>query len=368
MQDQPHLLWLARARLQLLTTICLPTMIHQSTTDFIWIIQTDPKLDKEIRNELTHLLKPYPHFFLIGSNQQQQQGGTDGGSFRTVAKELLSSPIYSGNVKLLQQAYQSRNSVPLLQTRLDADDGLHLQYLQRIQQEASQLFHQDHVQWYYWCIKRHFEWYSESNRLLPVEHSRLCITPGLTVGLAATESLDDNKVILDTEPAPLTMAHDVLFKKIEKKMMAAAEENKTHRQPGVTHVGPLVSPCGGPVCIRMVDDLSIGAIRSRTWTSAGMMDIFSSDTNTNQVDMWRILVTQFGNDILTLASFQSAQAFLKEHMIDIARDNLEGQCTQGHSCKIKSVEALQRMIDIQREGQKLVDAGQTSVPVNRQPK
>lgn len=346
MQDQPHLLALARARFQLFTTVCFPTMVQQSSQDFLWIIQTDPQLDKEMRHDLAQLLKPYPHFFLVGSNLQQQQG--QGGSFRTVAKELLQSPIYSGDVKLLRQAYLCRNNTPLLQTRLDADDGLNVEYLHQIQRQATRLFHQESVQWYYWCIKRHFEWYSESNDLHPVEHSRLCVTPGLTVGFA-TEPFN---TVVSSEPPPLDIAHDVLYKEIEKKM-AAVPKPKKQKMGELLKINP--TPCGGLQCIRMVDDLSVGAIRSRTWTSAGMMDIFgatitdSADAAKKQSQMWQLLTAQFG---VAPTAFQDVQVYLKEHIIEIARDNLDGQCTQGHSCKIKSVETLQRLIDVDREGQK----------------
>lgn len=310
MQDQPKLLHLARARLLLFQTICLPSMIQQSTKQFIWIIQTDPQLDKNIRHALRQLLKPYPHFFLIGSNHQIQ-----GKTFRTIGKDFLQSPMYSGNVKLLRQAYWVRNTIPLLQTRLDADDGLQKAYLETLQEHATQLFRQDGLNWYYWCIKRHFEWYSDANALNPVEHSKLCITPGLTVGLGVAP--------LAQEP-PLDLAHDVLFKTVAKQGNA----------------------CGAAVCVRMVEEVAVGAVRSRTWTSAGMMDIFAPAGNAiPQEQLWELCNSHFG-----VQNLQQVGAYLKAHIIDIAKDNLEGQCTNGHSCKLKSVEALQRLIDVQREG------------------
>jgi len=98
----------------------------------------------------------------------------------------------------------------------------------------------------------------------------------------------------------------------------------------------------------MMEELAFGAIRSRTWTSAGMMDIFK-DKNAAampQEQLWPILQVHCGLP----ANLKLVQDFLKEHVIEIARDNLEGQCTEGHSCKLKSIEALQRLIDVQREG------------------
>ena len=320
MQDQPNLLHLARARLLLFETVCLPTMILQSTQQFVWIIQTDPHLDKDIRHSLTHLLKPYPNYFVVGSNLQIQ-----GETFRTVGKTFLKSPLYAGNVKLLRQAYYVRNTIPLLQTRLDADDGLEKTYLKTLQDQATKLFHHSGLDWHFWCIKRHFEWYSIANALNPVGHSELCITPGLTVGLGIAP--------LTQEP-PLELAHDVLFKTIVKQNHVCGTSSSSHEKET------------GHSCIRMVDEIPVGAIRSRTWTSAGMMDIFDPGGNSiPQEKMWELCKERFG-----VSNLQRVGQYLQTHIVEIAKDNLEGQCTNGHSCKLKSVEALQRLIDVQREG------------------
>jgi hypothetical protein len=306
-------------------------MAKQTTQQFLWIIETDPRLDRDVRHTLSSLLKPYPNFFLLGTNLNPTS------SFRDMAKDLLKARVYSGNIKLLRQAYLSRNLVPLLQTRLDADDGLQLDYLQRLQDEAQQLFSTSKKKnfgaqdsgnsqnWYYWCVKRHLEWYADSHRLNPVEHSKLCVTPGLTVGLAAEP--------LSSEP-PWIMAHDLLFKTL-------AADTSTYS-------------CGGPVCIRMVDQIAMGAVRARTWTSAGMMDILSEEVPDKaggipQEQLWEILDKQFGLSSSRLKN--DIQSFLKQNLVNIAKDNLEGQCTEGHSCKLKSVEALQRLMEIHREGE-----------------
>ena len=216
MQDQPNLIHLARARLLLFQTVCLPSMIQQSTSQFLWIILTDPNLDLEIRRTLCVILKPYPNFILLGTNHQIQ-----GETFRSsLGKHFLQVPLFSGSIVKLRQAYLIRDSIPLLQTRLDADDALHTDFLELLQLEAFQLFYSEKdvrdnlrslvdknndVQWYFWCTQRHVEWYANSNIWNIVEHSRLCVTPGLTVGMAPTS------IYLRSSP-PLDLAHDVLFK------------------------------------------------------------------------------------------------------------------------------------------------------------
>ena len=54
--------------------------------------------------------------------------------------DLLQSRIYTGNITKLYQAMALRHAFPILETRLDADDGLHGQYLQYVQSVAYKRF------------------------------------------------------------------------------------------------------------------------------------------------------------------------------------------------------------------------------------
>eukprot|EP00546_Thalassionema_frauenfeldii_P003240 CAMPEP_0178938336 /NCGR_PEP_ID=MMETSP0786-20121207/26273_1 /TAXON_ID=186022 /ORGANISM="Thalassionema frauenfeldii, Strain CCMP 1798" /LENGTH=315 /DNA_ID=CAMNT_0020617041 /DNA_START=218 /DNA_END=1162 /DNA_ORIENTATION=- len=311
-------------------------MIQQSTQNFIWIIQTDPQIAKEIKHKLRQLIRPHPHFFLVGYNSDKSDNYDKHGNhtslsfedFAMQAKDLLKAPVYSGNVKILRQAYtlccSGSNDILLLQTRLDADDGLRLNYFEQIQQEARNTFLKtpSFPNWYYWCIKHHLEWYASTNRWIPVQHEKLCITPGTPVRIEKRKSKE-------TGP-PWTLGHDKLFKEINNH--------------------PDKYNCGTASCIRLVaEDAGAGAIRSRTWTSAGMMNIFPDNPQTSHQPVFKDFVhRQFGltEDLAVL------QLYLQQHIAEIAKDNLEGQCTYGHSCKLSSVETLQRLVELQYEGRK----------------
>jgi Putative rhamnosyl transferase len=324
MQDQPNLVHLARARLLLFQTVCLPSMIQQSTSQFLWIILTDPNLDLEIRRTLCEIVKPYPNFIILGTNRQIQ-----GETFRSsLGQHFLQVPLFSGSIVKLRQAYLIRDSIPMLQTRLDADDALHKDFLELLQLEALKLFYSEKrdnlrslgdknsdVQWYFWCTQRHVEWYANSDIWNTVEHSRLCVTPGLTVGMAPTSTF------FRSSP-PLDLAHDVLF----KTLLATSPD------------------CGIAPCIRMIHELPLGAVRTRTWTSAGMMNILlSNQTSTknrsSQESIQKLCHLYFG-----IESLQPVQTYLQSHLVEIAEDNLKGQCTPGHSCKEKSAQTLQKLI------------------------
>ena len=54
--------------------------------------------------------------------------------------DLLQSKIYTGNIERLQVAIALRNEKVVLETRLDADDGLHEKYIEYVQDIALKRF------------------------------------------------------------------------------------------------------------------------------------------------------------------------------------------------------------------------------------
>lgn len=124
MQEQGTLRTLGMARYHQFMTFCFPSIQNQTTTDFIWVVKTDPQLAPEILELMIQTLQPYPHFYLVGSNHNfminKNNGSWKGGE---EGDDLLNSTIYTGNLTRLQQAIALRNELPILETRLDADDG-----------------------------------------------------------------------------------------------------------------------------------------------------------------------------------------------------------------------------------------------------
>ena len=57
--------------------------------------------------------------------------------------------------------------------------------------------------------------------------------------------------------------------------------------------------------------------------------------------VWKFTIEKLG---LKLDQIQETLIFLQTNRIQIAKDNLIGQCTTGHSCKDKAKEELQRII------------------------
>ena len=108
----------------------------------------------------------------------------------------------------------------------------------------------------------------------------------------------------------------------------------------------------------MITHPKMGALRSRTPTSAGMRGVVTQEGNkplahifmTEKIKdpkirtkMWKVLGHYFA---VTEEMATDANTYVREHFVAIVGDNLRGQCTKGHSCKISSKEELQRLLDL----------------------
>ena len=166
MQNQPNLVELAKARLHLFKTICLPSVIHQTAWgNFLWIIRTDPELKDEIKKELVHILNDAGALtnkdedgnektltYVIGSNENYVVSNVTALNvrpfdIRAMLSDTLSNPdtIFAGKTtsvkELLDEVSQPRfKKDVVIWTRLDADDGLNIGTLQYLQDEAIRYF------------------------------------------------------------------------------------------------------------------------------------------------------------------------------------------------------------------------------------
>jgi len=428
MQHQTNLTTLGVARLQQFLAFCLPTMVHQSTQDFFWIIKVDPMLEHHAESsgkvfqplleaiEEANRRNNNNNIYLVGSNYNynlQGQGSWRDGkeweelmplsqnaisiandnalSSSTEAPAPWSARVYSGDLAKLKRAYELREDLPVLETRLDADDGLHNRYLERIQtialkrflgQGASQADGEAPPKplWLYWCIRTQIEWHSESNRQylylnrndvpktrskLPMYHGnttlgylgviqndQYCITPGITVGYGVGLA-EANRTVPRYQ-------HTQLWASLHGKYKFCHSDEDKDR----SHKGPCLELVGGTQEERNEQrhegkhPVVLHALRSRTLTSAGMSGILPSgpdndtpsstrDANIQKISalmqelLWKILLVEFGLDPPTV---RDAQAYLLENRREIAYQNSLGQCTAGHSCKNQAKARLNEVL------------------------
>jgi hypothetical protein len=349
MQEQGYLTTLGMARLHLFRTFCLPTMVKQSNQAFLWIVKTDPNLDADILHELLQDLEPYDNFYLVASNENFLINPESPGAWRDGAEgmDILKAKIYTGNLTVLHQAIALRESRPILETRLDADDGLHRLFVEYIQLVAAERFMDPELNWLYWCSRRHLEWHASANTntntntnttiadtrpsrgaILPVRHTNLCTTPGLTLGY---------NVDVKVEDVPLH-PHDVLYRNVINSTECYSEKLAA------------ISPC-----LELIDELVFVSIRSRTLTSAGMLKVdleYIIKPNLEE-KLWLLLKDRFAfNETMA----RQTQDYLTRHQTQIAYENLLGQCTSGHSCKRQAQHNLKGYIDDESKLEKVYTA------------
>ena len=340
MQHQPQFKTLAQARLLLFQTICLPSITHQTNENFLWIIKIDPDLDPEIREKLVNIIQKSSiahQIFVVGSNVNYLTGHNKGGWRGGLeSSDLLNSKIYTGDIELLNQARKASDEKIVLETRLDADDGLHKHYLEFIQRDARLKFSSGKYEFHYWCIESHIKWYIGNDNAMNstyypqgmVEGERrpnFCMTPGLTIGMNVGYD------VLQLRQYP----HHELYQRLK---------NECLKDGANTNTTTTTTNNSGHDCITFITKI-VSAVRSRTETSAGMEELQmhkSPNFNQQQTTLWNILSQNFA--IQKENTIQTKQYFAFNR-IEIARENLLGQCLGDHSCKNSTKIRLQKIIN-----------------------
>lgn len=314
MQGQPDLLALGASRMELFRTFCLPTMVNQSTTKFLWVILVDPFLHPTLLTELKELLAPYPHFFIIRKM-----------SFEINLEDLNLSLVESGDKNLLVRAAREVRSKVLVETRLDADDGLGNVLLEHMQDKAVEAFQGHKAEpnepaWMVQCIRHHLEWHydiysnktnDENGWLKMVNTPSYCVTPGQTLAQAP----GSNRTTFTAVGA---------HHKIVLRYPRCSDDHKTS-------------------CFRMTDELNItqpAAVRSRTPASSFMVGVGEKENegrDDTPEEYWDLMDSTFSINRTSLAS---ARTYLMGNVRAIARENLESQCHGMHGCRDKTNKKL----------------------------
>jgi hypothetical protein len=152
MQGQANLIELTKARFELFKAICFPSMVGQDVMreyfsklndsqsengnidpPFLWIIKIDPNLDKLTLKNMIALTRPFSNFFLVANSIDDPIGRWRN---NLTVEKLLSSQVYSGDIRILQKALNLRNDFISLETRLDSDDALQHAFLKEVQRYA----------------------------------------------------------------------------------------------------------------------------------------------------------------------------------------------------------------------------------------
>lgn len=325
MQLQPNLLALGEARLRIFETFCLPSILIQSSKKFLWLIRTDPDLHPTLKKPLLAMVQSYPNIILIGSNENPE-----GFRLHASVEDITPRTVWSGSYELVQRYHNEAQSRIVIETRLDADDALHFGFVEYAEAVTIEEMASPETDWMIYCAYKHLEWHHENPFRKPMKESNIgfivgvnqrgCITPGLSFvyGLQVTRN--------DMPKGAHSQLH--------KATPFCNDEIKSH-------------------CIRHSTELQPAALRARTPTSAGMLNVVIGNQGKNllyspaesdadvQNEIWTGVRTTFG---IEQEKVQITRRSLNQHLRRIVSDNLKGQCTKGHSCKKNSKHALKELL------------------------
>lgn len=392
MQHQPNLIHLGMARLELFRTFCLPSMMGQTTKQFLWIIRADPELNTIVKDEFISLLRSLKvkasnlNIVLVGSRSR-----IDNGHFR--AEEAISdinqNSIWWGDYSLVRDYFRRAQEKIVLETGLDADDGLALHFLEDMQVATARLAVRIEKRtsswWRIWCIESVDEWqfFGYDNRDNNVDSyesessygairaekdvQTFCRTPGLTrvstvdhkrykdlsmymKGDNVTEletSLDGTGFFVNHFPLRrlVRTCRDKFFKNIKAKdvftrCLAFLRSNYTQairaRSPTSTGMKDIDPPSSNPgTATNSPDEDIVGAYDATAAAAAAAVSLG------NTKDTWERATSLFG--LVKEDIKQSRQRILAD-LPQILSDALTGQCTPGHSCKRYAATSLKQML------------------------
>jgi len=435
MQHQPHLLRLGKARLELFRRITLPSLLMQQRQDsteplgsrgdggqFLWLIRVDPRLDPGLRREFLEIVDdacsdasnsnrtlqvviiasndnperfPKVHFdydeLVLGTMPRANTTTSNNDTNRTddasnTTTTTARSRMWYGSWDLLQSYHEASQTRLTLETRLDADDALSLDFIDRLQQDAAETMmtadgtmnRQQHAHSDYkvYCVYSHMEWQhynpwlqqrlasgdSENDHgnntngtFTSIESSReeqdtrggllgvktnFCVTPGLTFAYPPGVV----KVDIPTR-------HHRIHQHLPRcRQPQKSSENSVNERPCLQFL------------VRRQGVSSPMALRARTITSAGMNNLVLSSPpketlqkheamkqqlqqsamKNRQDALWKHMPAMFGireSDIVAM------RATIENDKQGILRDALTGQCTKGHSCKHKARLTIQSLLN-----------------------
>jgi hypothetical protein len=193
-------------------------------------------------------------------------------------------------------------------------------YLRDIQSRGTDIFVRDKPNWLVFCAQAAMEWRmytKEAYGSITNIQKTICISPGLTVAFPAGAFDRVN---------PGYREHTVVGETINKlKMRESCGYNETSKSKCLVILNAESSNGSFPV------------IRARTPTSTGMGKVLVSNHEMSKEakkTMDRLTVLQVDYNI-SRDGLQWLNKYMEEHVVDISTENLKGQCTKGHSCKVR---------------------------------
>jgi len=292
-------------------------------------------------------------------------------------------------------SHHHHTTIPLvIESRLDSDDGLHREFLEYLQRQAVDVlgdYHHHSHSWRISCAGKYMEWQmvapweehpldndDQEERTTHDDSTNMglgslvglqvneCISAGLSIAYYPSFSSSEGVGVGERVGVPTLRNHEKIASTTRRCRSLTSGAIKHHTN-----------------CMDFVE-LSPSVVRARTPTSAGMLNVLLWDWNSTtptttinvtdetirhrhhqstietntmyeiykaaamkqkqyQPDLWEMANRVFG---LSPDQVRHVKRYLTDHMASIARENLQGQCSAGHSCKNGTRIILQRISGI----------------------
>jgi hypothetical protein len=279
------------------------------------------------------------NILVVGSNRPP-----DRVPFRSkeAVSDIDSTSLWHGTLDILNDYHDASQTRTVIETGLDADDGLALTFVSTLQQRASLL---DSNSWRIWCIRNYTEWHMLSPyKNYPIKESgyvqsvdakslKICVTPGLS------RSMGPDVFNRSDGPTNQLQSIDYLGNNFFEKhdLIRTLPRCSGHRS----------SSCWQFLTSAGLQDSQ--AIRSRTPTSAGMKGLTLSSAKKvlprskakTETCLWNATMQSFSLD---RNEIRHCRKDILDDLRDIVLDAIRGQCTLGHSCKASSIQRLQELM------------------------
>lgn len=408
MQFQPNLIHLGMARLELFKAFCLPTMIQQTTKQFLWIIRVDPDLHATVKQEFLSVIRSPEvkasrlNIVVVGSRAR-----IDNGHFRTeqAIADINNHTLWWGDDAIVRDYFQNAQRKILLETGLDADDGLAIHFLEDMQLATARLARriQSRVAswWRIWCIESVDEWqfFGQNDNVITnqTDHSVLpaiaSALPGANYG--TIQPVEDVRTFCRTPGLTrVSTAHQKRYKDLTVFAKGDSYSQAETREDGtgffINHfeINRLIRRCQDRFpenvkakdvvhrCFSFMQTNYTQAIRARSPTSTGMLGVAppphhhsttqsntrdeinttssdeampddSSDPAVNtadpELDEWKRASIRFG---LSKQIIGESRSRILANLPLILKDGLTGRCTPGYSCKNEAKDALKSLLEV----------------------
>ena len=152
LQNRPRLQDFTKARLEQFKAFTLPSIKQQTNDEFLWVIWSDTSLTEDTETQIKEMLHGMTNVVVLGYKKERHS--IQSAWFQNTFDQ---SYIVTGSYRLIMSFHQAAQNHTVVDTFLDAEDALSLNFVGDVQKEASEALAQRGT-FRLWCPSHHLSW------------------------------------------------------------------------------------------------------------------------------------------------------------------------------------------------------------------